>query len=339
MPVCSICGKNIKNPNSLNHIRSKYHQEKLKEKLNKKALNVRICERCGYELNKEWRFCPTCGLQLRGDNLKNEHKKLNIEKLNSFGIINGNNEFKEFAKKNKIPGIGTAESPFILKGLEIGNTKGDNGIYINNTDCFLIIQDCIIKNCTGSGISLKSVKNVVIKRNKIVSNDKFGIFLYNSSNIEVEGNEILNNNESGILLLNSNENKIRKNKIKLNNMNGIHRYYSSSNLINQNKLSNHETGIELQFSKNNKIINNISTYNNIGISIILSNKNIINNNFTNYNNKGISLARSSENIIENNETINNNKSGIYLMGSSENSIKNNKTKPNNNYEIYSFKIK
>ena len=83
MPVCSICGKNIKNPNSLNHIRSKYHQEKLKEKLNKKALNVRICERCGYELNKEWRFCPTCGLQLRGDNLKNEHKKLIV--FDSFG--------------------------------------------------------------------------------------------------------------------------------------------------------------------------------------------------------------------------------------------------------------
>ncbi|MHA1439848.1 MAG: hypothetical protein ACTSPD_20055 [Promethearchaeota archaeon] len=31
MPVCKICGKNLKNPNSKNHINSKFHQEKLKQ--------------------------------------------------------------------------------------------------------------------------------------------------------------------------------------------------------------------------------------------------------------------------------------------------------------------
>jgi len=29
MPICKICGKTLKNPNSTSHIKSKYHQEKL----------------------------------------------------------------------------------------------------------------------------------------------------------------------------------------------------------------------------------------------------------------------------------------------------------------------
>ena len=338
MTKCQICGKNLKNPNSKAHINSEFHQKKLNE-INSKTKNEMLnkCPKCSRNIENDWVYCPYCSYVLKENELKETNKNSKELDFIQLKVINGNSEFKKVIKMNNWAGNGIKSNPYIIDGLIIKSKNEDDGIYINNTDCFFIIQNCILENCKGTGISLKNVKNGIIKKNKIVSNNKYGIFLYNSNQNLIIENQISKNNESGLILVNCKENQIYKNNLHLNNINGIHLYYSSENIIKENEARSNEIGIALQYSLKNQILENKSTYNNHGISLILSKDNKIEKNLVLSNNKGISLAKSSNNLIIENKTPYNNKSGIYLMSSLDNIIKNNTTKPSPNHEIYFYK--
>jgi len=112
--------------------------------------------------------------------------------------INGNEDFASQAATNGWPGNGTQENPYIIEGYEINANGGTYCIWIENTNVWFVIRNCILWNATspmsepdGAGIYLKNVQNGTIDNNTC-TNNYYGIYMYSSSN-----NEVANNNCSG----------------------------------------------------------------------------------------------------------------------------------------------
>lgn len=77
MPICKICGKTLKNPNSTSHINSKFHQEKLK-KIKGKKVGVSIKDTAKMDTVNELKNLKNLVLNLEKRIVKIE-SKLNIE--------------------------------------------------------------------------------------------------------------------------------------------------------------------------------------------------------------------------------------------------------------------
>ena len=67
MPKCKICGKELKNPNSIRHINSKFHQEKLKKITTKSSKSSEV------------RISPIMPSE-KGENIELRNIVLNLEK-------------------------------------------------------------------------------------------------------------------------------------------------------------------------------------------------------------------------------------------------------------------
>lgn len=93
--------------------------------------------------------------------------------------ISGN---EGFTKENGVVGgLGTQTDPYVIEGWEIDATGSDYGIFIENSDAYFIIRNCLIFRAQWYGIRLDNVKNGKIENCQMVNN-KYGIHLQGSLN-------------------------------------------------------------------------------------------------------------------------------------------------------------
>ncbi|MCX8174034.1 MAG: right-handed parallel beta-helix repeat-containing protein [Thermoplasmata archaeon] len=245
--------------------------------------------------------------------------------------IDGNAALAAKASEWGWQGDGSAINPYIIKNYYIDSKGGTYGIWIQNTDVYLVVRNCFVWNATssssspsGSAIAFSNVQNGKIENN-ICKISKRGIYLTSSSNNILSNNTAIQNEEYGIYLYNLSTNNYHNNTIASNNLSangkyGIYFYRSSNNtIINNTLLTNAEYGINIYQSSNNTIFNNnISSNSQYGLCLNSSSK----NNLVTYNwfvenlNYAINITASSGtgNIIHHNKFIRNNGAGKGVSG-------------------------
>lgn len=115
-------------------------------------------------------------------------------------VINSDSELSQFITQNGFSGNGTAESPYIISGLNI------SGIRMSNTRKHVAISDSMISGTLSdigywAFISFYNVSNIYISRNIIALPDDQnftakGIDVSQSSNLELDGNILRNIGEA-----------------------------------------------------------------------------------------------------------------------------------------------
>lgn len=251
--------------------------------------------------------------------------------------INGNDDLSVY------PGNGSKNNPYIIEDLiiDLSGSPGDHGINISNTDAYLEIRNCTIRNATG-GIHLYNSSNVNIS-DTLLEHNELGIFLKYSNDNIISDNECYYNQFAILLNFNNDNNTISKNKCFNNKQNGIVLSFSDDNntISNNNCFNNSNGGIVAQFSDYNDILNNNCSNSFYGIVSASSNgtrimrnncsdnlfgilgyylddNNSISRNKCFNNQNGIKLRFSNNTIISNNTCNNNSEYGISLSSSSEN---------------------
>jgi len=96
--------------------------------------------------------------------------------------ISGNADFT--ASNGVTGGSGTANDPYVIEGWDITevNVPLDYGIWLENTDAYVVIRNCLISQYTG--IRLEHVANVIIE-NVTVMGGENSIYVYDSKNLVV----------------------------------------------------------------------------------------------------------------------------------------------------------
>ncbi len=219
--------------------------------------------------------------------------------------INGNDALDTFCAGNGTDGL-SWDTAHVIDDLEIDAHMVGTGIYIRNTDRFLIIRNCDIFNSglqdyrpvyVDSGIALGNVKNIKISKCNLNDNHH-GLSLYNMSNCNIWNNNASNNSFS-ISVCNSINNTISGNDFSHNEWCSFMSWDSHSNDISDNDISyNKRYGIYLIDACNyNTISGNNVSYNELGgIKLLNSSGNNITGNNASYNtNFGISLGPTSNN--------------------------------------------
>lgn len=266
--------------------------------------------------------------------------------------INGNSEFT--AANGVTGGSGTQSDPYIIEDWEIdGEHSIGNGILIQNTDAYFVIQNCYVHHCGGSGgisgIVLDNVKNGMLRNNICSNNDWsgirlltasdniisdntcpnnfYGVFLWMSSDNTIEKNTCSNNRGYGVSQYTSNDNIIKENSCVNNGYYGVFLYGSNENTIERNTCSNTKfyAGIYLSLSKDNTISANTCSNNVWGIWLSLSStgNTISGNTCLNNGRHGIQLYFANGNTIQENTLSENNWNGMFLFRSHGNSIEEN----------------
>jgi len=96
--------------------------------------------------------------------------------------ISSNADFT--ADNGVVGGSGTLNDPYIIEGWDITevNIPLDYGIWLENTDAYVVIRNCLISQYVG--IRLEHVANVMIE-NVTVRGGENGIYVYNSKNMVI----------------------------------------------------------------------------------------------------------------------------------------------------------
>ena len=154
----------------------------------------------------------------------------------------------------------------------IENCAGE-GITIKNTNATFVINNCTIKNCTGSGVFLHDLKNGTINGSDILNNTKYGIEVglvpLGSDDPEFVSitNNTIDKNKYGIELIGFNCTVKNNNTISNNTEYGIYLYGNNSNITDCNNIRNNtDYGVKLYNSYNNNIYCNILADNNVDYS-------------------------------------------------------------------------
>ncbi|MHA2039713.1 MAG: right-handed parallel beta-helix repeat-containing protein, partial [Promethearchaeota archaeon] len=137
---------------------------------------------------------------------------------------NVNYDWQKTATDNEwCSGTGTWNDPYLIENVTIDGFQSGSGIFIENSNVFFIIRNCVLINNRGSGgndvsgIRLNNVQNGRILNNDCSSNDIRGIWLIGSSNNTISNNTIINNVRTGIYVgFGSNNNTISDNILKFN---------------------------------------------------------------------------------------------------------------------------
>jgi parallel beta-helix repeat protein len=224
-------------------------------------------------------------------------------------------------------GSGTFSEPYIIDGLNITARGVANGILIENSNKYFIVQNCkLFESGSGdydAGIHLNHVGNGTIINNNCSFNNNYGIYLDFSDNNTVSGNTANNNSNYGIYLLYSDNNIVSGNTAIDNKYYGIYLLYSDCTTVSGNTANNNSNhGIVLYYSNNTTISRNTANHNRFyGIDIYSSDNNTVSGNTANHNKGyGIGLFYSNSTTISGNIVDNNVFYGIYLLSSDYNLI-------------------
>ncbi|TFF90389.1 MAG: hypothetical protein EU548_03260, partial [Promethearchaeota archaeon] len=181
-------------------------------------------------------------------------------------------------------GSGTQLDPYIIEDLIIDGQGSTNGILIENSEVFFIIQNCTCYNSAPdvgfAGIKLSEVDNGQLIENNCSNNNEHGIYLSRTNNTLLIGNIVHNNLESGIWL---------------------YEECVNNTLFNNSLYGNGENGVYLtSCNYNNVSLNLISDNDQYGIYLYNSNKTIVFNNTISSNQGGIYAGNSYYNNISEN---------------------------------------
>ncbi|MCG2825186.1 MAG: right-handed parallel beta-helix repeat-containing protein [Thermoplasmatales archaeon] len=249
------------------------------------------------------------GMRSAGDDV-NEVNEINVSSTKSLTshapiYIDGNADFTSANGVSNHGAAGTEADPYIIENWDINASSAD-GIWINNTDVYFIIRNCVIHDGRGSyyGIYFYNAQNGSIE--DVTSyNNHYGIRLYDSSNNNIIDCTVYNNSWDGICLSSSLNNSISNCNVYNNFKQGIMQYYSSINntISNCNIYNNSGYGIWTYSSSNNITSNQI--YNNYGGIYLVdsSSNNILRNNVLENNTYNFGVGRCYQDIDTSN-TVN-----------------------------------
>ena len=178
---------------------------------------------------------------------RNAHDITNHQRLyttHATIYINGNSGFTE--ANGVVGGNGTESNPYILEGWDINASSAD-GIYIQNTDKYFIIRNCIIhsENNIYDGVHFYFVQNGTVENISSYNNYHGICFNYYCNSNTITNCTVYNNSQNGIYLVHSQHNNITNCTIYDNVWGsgispgaGIYLFYSSDNLLRNNTISN-----------------------------------------------------------------------------------------------------
>ena len=259
-------------------------------------------------------------------------------------FINGNSDFNTQALNEGWSGDGTEGNPYVIEDYIININYPDyhqNGINIQNTNVYFIIQDVTINtqySFDNSGFRLYNVKNGELRSNTAIKN-KYGFclqfsanitlkdntaynigtygtgfYLQNSTNNILTGNIVADNSKIGFFLQNSSYNNLIANIANNNYHYGFKLEESANNIMIGNTANNNYYGFLLQNSTNNNLMGNTADDNRYSLVLYSSANNILTDNI--FNNNGIliqsnTLEESIQTLVENNTV--NEKDLIYVQ--------------------------
>ncbi|MHA1623038.1 MAG: NosD domain-containing protein [Candidatus Heimdallarchaeaceae archaeon] len=220
-------------------------------------------------------------------------------------------------------GSGTEENPYRIENYNI-TTLSYNGIRIENTTKYFIIQNCFI-DAYYTGIAVDSVAPFTVKviNNVCANHNLYGIFLQKSDFMIVSKNECYNN-YIGLAFQYADKIEISGNYCHNNSQSGIYIIFSNfitinNNTINQSRYAIYCPQIQESIIQGNTATN--SSYTGFYISncrdIIIEQNNCTDGIY------GILIAHSSLLTIQENNCDYNYESGIYLSDTGSSNITSN----------------
>ena len=274
-------------------------------------------------------------------------------------FIDGDEQLETFCSV----GSGSLEEPYIIENLKINASK-ENGIAIQNTNAYLLIQNCSIIDglytwyhgpetgwdTSKKGLYIFNCANIILFKNKI-TRCSVGITVENSKNVQLQENTCVHNHD-GIYVQQSININLSENNCSYTGV-GIEVKDSDRTTLTGNTVSNNYYGLHLfgsfyevsknncSFSKSHGVVlsgSNISFFENDcsynqGNGIELpSSGNVLANNTFNYNKNGIDLEGDNNEILNNNIS-NNNLAGIKFWFAHQNRVSNNIVTGNYDYGL------
>ncbi len=214
------------------------------------------------------------------------------------------------------PGNGILGDPFLISGLEIGDTDGPS-IDIQNTRAYFIVSDChILETTYGTGITLRNVSNAEVFQCTI---DNGYLGLFNSENSSLQLNVLIGS------------------YVSLSLSGSSHCVADNNELIGMVSGSSGSATILGGQTENCTISNNNVSYGtHYGIDLHTANDaSIINNSISGYAQHGIRLYMSNNILIHGNNISDCIEAGIYLYYS-DNAVVSNCTVIDCGYSIYNY---
>jgi len=272
--------------------------------------------------------------------------------------INGNSEWLSFKNDGSCSGEGTYSNPYVIEDLVIDGSGSVRCIWIENSNIYFEIKNCILfkaincgirlsnvlngrlinNNCSfneGRGMDIRSTHDTEIINNSVSNNGGGGIAVQSSQNITVSLNSV-NGNHIGMLIYNNQNCTISRNNILSNTDEGILIDRCSNLKLSNNEISLNRNGMNLG-AFGDKNVDNCTISANVisdnvasGISLIGVTNQIISGNIVNGNTVGIFLGECYANILLDNTANDNDWAGIVLRYSNYTTISGN-TASNNNY--------
>ena len=144
------------------------------------------------------------------------------------------------------PASGTKNDPHIIENVKINATDKQRGIFIQDSEEYFIIQNCMVFNALNDGIRLENASFGIIDNNNCSNNGKYGIRLYYKSVNNTISNNIIGNygngvQECGIGLYSCSNNSIIKNHVFNNDKKGIYlQSVCKNNTIFENTIVNYD---------------------------------------------------------------------------------------------------
>ncbi len=194
-------------------------------------------------------------------NITESNSNLGATALNPPIIISGNSALDSEPAVTGGPGNSYADA-YLIENYEI-DTVVEAGIYIENTDKYINISNCVVTSTDNHpGIELLGCSNITIF-NCTIENRANGLMISNSNNISIQSC-ICTNNFVGIFLTGSNNLTIINNYCSDSTLYGIQIDSGNDNFVSNNYCYNNEVGIRLGASSSfNEICFNSVWGNNI----------------------------------------------------------------------------
>ncbi|MFX1427283.1 MAG: nitrous oxide reductase family maturation protein NosD [Promethearchaeota archaeon] len=186
--------------------------------------------------------------------------------------IDGNAGWAAFQAAGNCTGQGTASNPYIIEDLIIDGENADNCIWIENSDVYFRIKNCMVFNAIGSiinyaGIRLDFVSNGKLINN-VINNNYYGMRLEESDNNEISGNFANMSIHWGIYLDSCDNNKILNNHMSYAGDTGIRLSDGENNLISRNIVTyNSNEGIRIWGAYNDVVENIVNQNGDVGIQL------------------------------------------------------------------------
>lgn len=115
-------------------------------------------------------------------------------------VIVGNEEFT--ARNGVLRGSGTADDPYVLEGWLIDASQAPIGIHISDTDAYVIVRRCEVRNAQEAGIRLDRTVHVTIEGCRVTGSER-GFEIVHSRLVVLRENRAEFNREGGFFVFGS----------------------------------------------------------------------------------------------------------------------------------------